>query len=220
MRRGRRARVTQSAADPIPEVRRKWRGTKALNQLFWLLIHHNDLVAPEIINADPDPDMITDYPAAKQAFALLMDGRTLTEVVDLIQDEGLSEVLLKAGAIDSLISADNAINAALQGLDTLELRHIDSQLQGVDQAIATCNKSDDERYFNLLKTRQDLQKRKDAIKNAAPVAPTAEKVRFPNNVNLVRRARIAVKLMLKLPPRSAVLRTNSPRRVEQIAEED
>ena len=79
-----RARVTQSTADPIPEVRRKWRGTKALNQLLWLLIHHNDLVAPEIINADPDPDMITDYPAAKQAFALLMDGRTLTEVVDLI----------------------------------------------------------------------------------------------------------------------------------------
>ena len=113
-----------------------------------------------------------------------MDGRTLTEVIYLIQDEGLSEVLLRRGL--SILSADNAINAALQGLDTLELRHIDSQLQGVDRAIATCNKSDDESsYFNLLKTRQDLQKERCDQTTFRPVAPTAEKVRFPNNVNLV-----------------------------------
>ena len=159
-----RVRVSQVAADPIPQVRRKWRGTKALNQLIWLLIHHNELVAPEIINADPDPNMITDYRPAKQAFALLMDGRSLTEVMDLIPDEGLTAVLLKAGGMDSLIPADNAVNAALQCLDTLELLSIDSKLQSVDQAIATCNKSDDESsYFSLLKTRQALQKRKDAI---------------------------------------------------------
>ena len=160
-----RSRRPQVNADPIPPVRRKWRGTAALNQLIWLLIHHNGLVAPEIINADPDPDMITDYPPAKQAFALLMDGRSVTEVMDLIPDEELTAVLLKAGAIDSLISAENAVNAALQGLDTLELQHIDRELQCIDQSIATCNKSEDESSFmSLLKTRQDLQKRKDAIK--------------------------------------------------------
>ena len=128
------------------------------------MIHHYDRVAPEIIGADPDPDVITDYPPAKQAFALLMDGRSLTEVMDLIPDDSLSDVLLKAGAMDSLISAENAVNAALQCLDKLELVSIDSELQSVDQAIATCNKSDDESsYFSLLKSRQALQKRKDAI---------------------------------------------------------
>ena len=160
-----RGRVGQRPADPIPPVRRKWRGTKALNQLFWLLIHHNELVAPEIINADPDPDMITDYPPAKQAFALLMDGRSLTEVTDLIQDEGLKAVLFKAGGMDTLISADNAVNAAMQALDTLELRYLDHKMQGVSEAIAACNISDDESsYFSLLQTKQALQKRKDAIR--------------------------------------------------------
>ena len=58
-----RARVRSQL--PIhPEVRRKWRGTRHWTAVL-ALDHHNDLVAPGSINADPDPDMITDYPAAK-----------------------------------------------------------------------------------------------------------------------------------------------------------
>jgi len=160
-----RARNRPGSSEKISPVRGNWRGTKALNQLFWLLIHHADLVAPEIVNADPDPDVITDYPPAKRAFALLIDGRPITEVLDFIHDENLRSVLLAAVAMDSLIPASNAVNAALQNLDTLELRAIDEQLQVLEQAIATCNISEDESsYFSLVRNRQDLQKRKDAIK--------------------------------------------------------
>jgi DNA primase len=160
-----KARDNSPAGDRVAPVRGNWRGTKALNQLFWLLIHHHDIVAPEIINADPDPDMITDYPAAKHAFALLIDGTPVAKVLDFIHDENLRAVLLAASAKDTLISASNAANAAMQSLDTLEVRSIDEDLRLIDQAIATCNISDDESsYLSLVRNRQALQQRKNAIK--------------------------------------------------------
>ena len=159
------ARMPSISAEAIPPPRRNWRGSKALNQLFWLLIHHNDSVAPEVVAADPDPDMITDYPPAKQAFALLLDGRQVTEVLDFIHDDSLRAVLLAAASMESLIPADKVVNAAKQNLDTLEIRHIDEALRGLEQVIVTCNISDDESsYFSLLRNREALQQRKDEIR--------------------------------------------------------
>jgi DNA primase len=161
-----RARAPSISTETITPPRRNWRGSKALNQLFWLLIHHNDLVASTLVNADPDPDLITDYPPAKQAFALFLDGRLVADVLDFIKDENLRAVLLAAASMDSLIPKDKAVNAAKQNLDTLEIRHIDATLLVVGQAIAGCNISDDESsYFSLLKKRQALQQRRDAIRN-------------------------------------------------------
>ena len=143
-----------------------WRGTKALNGLFWLLIHHNDLVVPEILNANPDPDIISDYPPAKQAFALLLDGRPVTEVLDFVSDAGVRSVLLAATGKDHLFSAENAAFAAVQNILTLEVVHIDECLRAVDEQLTGCNIEDDKSsYFSLLRDRQALQQRKDAIKN-------------------------------------------------------
>jgi hypothetical protein len=87
------------------------------------------------------------------------------EVLDFIQDEDLRSVLLAAASLESLIPADKAVNAAKQNLDTLEIRHIDEALRTLDTTIATCNISDDESsYFVLLRNRQALQQRKDAIR--------------------------------------------------------
>jgi len=143
-----------------------WRGSKALNGLFWLLIHHNDLVVPEILTANPDPDIISDYPPAKQAFALLLDGRPVTEVLDFVSDSGLRAVLLAAAGMEELFSAENAGFAAVQNILTLELVHIDECLRIVDEQLTGCNIEEDKSsYFSLLRDRQALQQRKDAIKN-------------------------------------------------------
>ena len=153
---------------PAPHVTpgRRWRGTKALNGLFWLLIHHNDLVVPEIINANPDPDIISDYPPAKQAFALLLDGRPITEVLDFVSDEDLRSVLLSAAARVGLFTAENAAFASVQSLLTLEIMHIDECLSAVDEQLTGCNIADDKSsYLSLVRDRQALQQRKDAIKN-------------------------------------------------------
>jgi len=162
---GRARKPTQSAIPATPQVR-GWRGTKALNGLFWLLIHHNDLVVPEILNEQTDPDIISDYPPAKQAFALLLDGRPIAEVLDFVSDENLRAVLLSAAGRDGLFSAENAAFAAVQNLLTLEMSHIDECLRVVDEQLTGCNIADDKSsYFSLTRDRQALQQRKDAIRN-------------------------------------------------------
>ena len=134
--------------------------------MFWLLIHHNDLVVPEIINANPDPDVISDYPPAKQAFALLLDGRPITEVLDFVSDENLRSVLIRCAAMEGLFAAENAAFAAVQNLLSLELVHIDECLSAVDKQLTGCNIADDKSsYLSLVRDRQALQQRKDAIKN-------------------------------------------------------
>ena len=160
-------RARGPSQDPRPEAQSQpgWRGSKALRQLYWLLIHHNDLVVPKIAEVDPEPDMISDFPAAKQAFALLLDGRTVTEVMDFVGDPSVKKVLLAAAGKDSLISAEKAAFAAVQNLFTLELGHIDEALRALDKEIATCDIDEDKSsYFSLLQKRQALQQRKDAIK--------------------------------------------------------
>jgi hypothetical protein len=160
-----KARMPSQNPTPEAQLQPGWRGSKALNQLYWLLIHHNDLVVSKIAEVDPDPDLISDYPAAKQAFALLLDGRTVTEVMDFVGDPSVKKVLLAAAGKDSLIPADKAAFAAIQNLFTLELGHIDERLRRLDKEIATCDIDEDKSsYFSLLHKRQAFQQRKDAIK--------------------------------------------------------
>mgnify|MGYP006133134603 CR=1 FL=1 len=160
-----KARMPTQNPTPEAQLQSGWRGSKALNQLYWLLIHHNDLVVTKIAEVDPDPDLISDYPAAKQAFALLLDGRTVTEVMDFVGDPSVKKVLLAAAGKDSLIPADKAAFAAIQNLFTLELGHIDERLRRLDKEIATCDIDEDKSsYFSLLHKRQAFQQRKDAIK--------------------------------------------------------
>jgi DNA primase len=142
-----------------------WRGNKALNHLFWLLIHHRDLVLPEISEQSPEPDVISDYGPAKHAFALLVKGHTTTEVMDLVQEPGVRAVLLAAASRVGLIPTEKAAFAARQNLCTLQKEHVDRELVSIDNEIRACNISDDESsYLRLVKIRQALQKRKDAIR--------------------------------------------------------
>ena len=142
----------------------RWNGSKALNQLFWLLIHHHDLVAPEIVIADPDPHVITDYEPAQLAFAMLMKGEPITAVMDFVGDENIRRVLVAAASKETLIPAANAKNAVRQNLDSLLILQIDQQLQELQTEIAACNNvSDTSSYFSLIEKLQALQKRKHAI---------------------------------------------------------
>jgi DNA primase len=155
-----RARMEPSVG-PAPPAR--WRGSRELNHLFWLLLHHPEGVAEVIAKAEPS--MITEYGPARQAFALLMEGRELPEVLDSVGDPDLARVLRAAAAREGLYGAENAMNAACQILDKFEIRQIDTELTSLESEIATCASSNDtSSYFSLVRDRQTLQKRKDAIK--------------------------------------------------------
>ena len=151
-----------SAARPVPPLR--WNGSRELNHLLWLVIHHPEQVSPVLTTADPE--LVTDYPPARRAIALLMTGEQLTDVMDSVADPELNRVLLAAAARDGLYSAENAHSAAGQVLSRLEITAIDRSIGNLEQAIDACAiDGDKSRYFNLVKDRQALQKRKDAIKS-------------------------------------------------------
>ena len=161
---GRARAGTPDRSDPTAAQVARWNGSKALNQLFWLLIHHHDLVAPEIVIADPDPDVITDYEPAQVAFAMLLKGDPITAIMDFVDDENIRRVLIAAASRETLIPAANAKNAVRQNLDSLLIVRIDQQLQELQTEIAACNnESDTSSYFSLIEKLQALQKRKHAI---------------------------------------------------------
>jgi len=142
----------------------KWRGSKELNHLLWLLVHHPAEVA-EVV-AGTRPAVVTRYDPARRALSHLMSGQKLTEVLDSVKDSDMTSVLLSVAAKERLYSADNAKNAAIQIVDKLEIQHIDEQIVDLEQEMATCTSANDtSSYFSLIEKRQALQERKNAIRS-------------------------------------------------------
>ena len=154
-----RAEGTAGPARPM-----RWRGTKELNHLFWLLVHHPKEVA-EVV-ASTRPAVVTSYEPARRALSLLMGGQKLTEVLDSTNDPDMTRVLLRVAAMEGLYDAEKAENAAMQVVDKLELQYIDEQIAEIDVQMTTCTNHDDtSSYFSLVRNRQALQERKNAIKS-------------------------------------------------------
>jgi DNA primase len=155
---------SRAEGGPGPARPLKWRGSKELNHLFWLLVHHPSEVAAVV--GETEPAVVTRYDPARRALSMLMAGQKLTEVLDSIKDPDMTQVLLKVAARDELYSADKAKNAAMQIVDKLELQHIDEQIVELEAQMATCtNANDTSSYFSLMRNRQTLQERKNAIRS-------------------------------------------------------
>jgi len=162
-------RARASTRDHLPEDRpaaARWQGSKVLRELFWLLIHHNDLVVEEIIKADPDPELISNYQPAQQAFALLLRGERVDKIVDFVGDPSVGRTLIELSTQDSIISAEKAKNAVNQNLDFLMLERLEMEIQELNAQILACNIDHDKSsYFSLAGKLQALLKRKNAIQN-------------------------------------------------------
>ena len=158
-----RAPSRERTQDDRPATAR-WRGSKVLRQLFWLLIHHNDLVVEEILKADPDPELISNYQPAQQAFALLLQGERVDKIVDFVGDPSVGQVLVELSTKDAIISAEKAKNAVNQNLDFLQLERIETEIQELNAQILACNIDHDKSsYFSLAGKLQALLQRKNAI---------------------------------------------------------
>lgn len=158
-----RASSRERTQDDRPATAR-WRGSKVLRQLFWLLIHHNDLVVEEILKADPDPELISNYQPAQQAFALLLQGERVDKIVDFVGDPSVGQVLVELSTKEAIISAEKAKNAVNQNLDFLQLERIETEIQELNAQILACNIDHDKSsYFSLAGKLQALLQRKNAI---------------------------------------------------------
>jgi hypothetical protein len=127
-------------------------------------VHHSSEVG-EVV-ASTEPTVVTEYDPARRALSRLMAGQKLTEVLDSVKDPDLHRVLLAVAAMDGLYPPDKARNAALQIVAKLELQFIDRQIAENDRQLVTCTNADDtSSYFSLVRERQALQERKNAIRS-------------------------------------------------------
>jgi DNA primase len=110
-------------APPPPATR--WTGTRELNHLLWLLLHHPEQVAPVLVEADPET--LTDRLTARHAMALLLEGRTLAEVIEEIDDPDVSRVLTHLAGDAKRYEAEHAVRATRQILGKLLDREIEVQ---------------------------------------------------------------------------------------------
>ena len=144
----------------------RWRGSRDLNHLFWLLLHYPSEVAPLLRLADPE--LVTDRPGAQRAIAMLLSDVQLPEVVDQMQDSDVAQVLFAAAARTELYPQEKAASAMEDILNGLRVQGIEAQLSALDKELSTCAPSGDRsRYLELLQNRQRLQREKDALKRGS-----------------------------------------------------
>lgn len=159
-------RVAQFLTRPadVRVARPRWTGTRELNHLLWLLLHHPAEVGPVFVEMNPPPDSVTDHEPAQLAIALLASGVPLPEVIDQVGDDDLSNVLRQAAAREGLYSAEQAAGAARQILSGMAVKRLDGEILELRRAMDTCQGSDGRsNYLVLCRTLQELQKKKRSI---------------------------------------------------------
>ncbi|RME21888.1 MAG: DNA primase [Deltaproteobacteria bacterium] len=169
---GRRAGPPAAARVPPPA---RFRGSRELNHLLWLLVNHRDEVAP--IVAQVDPGVVTDRLDVATVVARLLAGDPLTSIIEDVEDPDLVAILRRCAVTDprvrdgrgeELYTVEQAAPAARQMLARLELRRVEAQISRIQQELEGCSPgSDGSRYREALVKKSHLaRKRQELLKVA------------------------------------------------------
>ena len=138
----------------------RWRGNRKLNQLFLYLIHAREEVL-EVFGEVEDPGIVSERETVLQAISLLMEGRSVLEVVEEVGDPDLGRVLMAAAAREQLVDRERAAAGARSVLATLELRSISTRLSALQsEERAAEARGDMASYLALVREKAALSKRK------------------------------------------------------------
>lgn len=158
--------VPAEHAEPVA-----FRGSKELNHLLWLLIHHHARVAPLV--ARVDPSLLTPRLDVARVLARLLSGEALPSVLDQVEDPDLARVLracavrnrqVRDGKAEELYTDAQAALAAQQMLARLQLRELDERIARVQGELETCSFADDgSRYREVLVNKQDLVRQRQEL---------------------------------------------------------
>ena len=138
-------------APPPPPTR--WSGTRELNHLLWMLVHHADRVAPLL--ADADPELLTERPSARHAMGLLLEGRPLAEVIEEVDDPEVARVLRHLAGESKRYEPDQVERAAGQILRGFRRREIEIQLRDLNAKLQGCDPASEE-FRHLTSKKVEL----------------------------------------------------------------
>jgi hypothetical protein len=120
--------------------------------------------------AEVDPPLISDRPTVQWALAQLVMGAPLPAVLDQLQDDDLKGILrVAASSHPGLYSREQAAPALREIVGRRLLARIKGRLAEVEAALATCHPGQDrQRYTELLREKQDLQRQLKRPGTAGP----------------------------------------------------
>ena len=142
----------------------RWRGSKHLNHIFWLLIHFPEQVIPVLTEPDVEPSLLTRHPLALQTLGRLISGEAFASVQADLDDLDLQRVLRVAAARSDLYSEEAAAGAARQILTRLEVDATRARISDIDRALSECDPGTEwPRYAELLESKKTALNRKKEL---------------------------------------------------------
>jgi DNA primase len=146
----------------------RFRGDRDLNHLLWIVLHFPEEALAVL--AEVDPPLISDRPTVQWALAQLVMGALLPAVLDQLQDDDLKGILrVAASSHPGLYSREQAAPALREIVGRRLLARIKGRLAEVEAALATCHPGQDrQRYTELLREKQDLQRQLKRPGTAGP----------------------------------------------------
>ena len=134
----------------------RWQGSKPLNQILWLLLNFPDDAAPVISEANLD--LISQRSDVKHAILLLLDGYSINQVLDQVEDTDLRAILAAAAAHEGLFEPEQATDATKEIIKRLENSSIQVELGEIKHKMERLDyESDPNQLATLLARRQELQ---------------------------------------------------------------
>jgi DNA primase len=166
------AAVAERLGDAAPPADRRvappprWTGTKDLNQLLWLLIHHPHAAAGAVVTL-PDPGLLSPRHSVHRAVAMLLRGDPLPVVLDAVDDADLATILRAAASREGLFEAATAEAAAWQIVLRLREGDLDRRIaENAERMDAAVRAGDTEAKLAVLRERGALQAEKRALQEA------------------------------------------------------
>ena len=133
----------------------RWRGSKHLNHILWLLIHFAEEVVPELAASELEPTVLTDHEGALLAMSRLMSGDSLASVLADVDDPDLIRVLRVAAARSGIYTQAQAAAGARQILARLQVDQIRARIADIERFLAECDPNTEwPRYARLLEQRK------------------------------------------------------------------
>jgi DNA primase len=157
--------ISTPASAPAP---RRWVGEPDLNHLLWVLLHFPSISIPLLIDQVKDPEMVSDRRSALIAIGLLMEGKSLPEVIDSVNDDDLAHILRAVSAKEGLYKEEQVAGAVSQIVARMEEKRIRGELQRIGEELESCKPGvEGERYLSLLRAKQEIQRRSLQLKERA-----------------------------------------------------
>ncbi len=156
-----------SVAPPRPQARRLLGDSADVHHLVWLLVHHPSQVAPLVQSVDPS--LVTSRMDLARVIARLLQGESLTSLLDDVEDPGLAEGLravatqgrvVRDGREEGVYTEENAAMATRQLLARLELRQVEEELHRIQSALESCGPDADGSSYRESLVKKSLLTRK------------------------------------------------------------